>query len=71
MEAEFFIKLWHNHKGKIIGVLGGLVFALFVISFGFLEALFICICIALGFYLGKRIDMKINHRQSTDDIFKN
>ena len=68
--AEFLVNLWHNHKGKILGVLGGLIFAILVISYGFFAALFICLCIAAGFYIGKRIDAKINIRQSVGDIFK-
>jgi len=72
MEAEeFLLNLWRNHKGKIIGALCGLVFALFVISFGFFEALFICLCIAVGLFIGKKIDAKINIRQSVEDIFRN
>jgi uncharacterized membrane protein len=68
--AELLTGLWRDHRGKIIGVIIGLIFALFVISYGFLEALFICLCIAVGLYLGKKIDDKVNIRQSVEDLFR-
>jgi len=69
--AEFLVYIWRNHRGKMIGVALGLIFALFVISYGFFEALFICFCIAVGLYVGKKIDDKMNNRRSSDDIFRN
>jgi uncharacterized membrane protein len=71
MEEGELLKLWRNHKGKILGVAGGLVFAIFVISYGFFKALFICLCIVVGLYVGKKIDAKVNIRQSLEDLFKN
>jgi len=68
--AGLIINLWTNHKGKIIGAAIGLVFALFVISYGFFQALFIFICVAAGIYIGKKIDSKVNIRQSVEDIFR-
>ena len=68
--AELLINLWRNHKGKIIGAICGLIFALFVIIFGFFQALFICICFAAGIYIGKMIDAKVNLRQSVADLLK-
>jgi len=69
--VELLFNIWRNHKGKIIGVIIGLIFAIFVTSFGFFEALFICFCIGAGFFIGKKIDAKVNIRQSMDDIFRN
>ena len=68
--AEILIELWHNHKGKFIGVVCGLIFSLFVISFGFWKALFIFFCILVGFYLGKKVDSKIDIRKSVEDMFR-
>jgi uncharacterized membrane protein len=69
--GELLINLWRNHKGKIIGISCGLVFALFVIRYGFFQALFICLCIAVGLLIGKKIDSKIDIRQSLEDLFRN
>jgi len=44
------------HKGRLIGAGCGLAFALFVHHYGFLWAVFIAICTAAGYFVGKRID---------------
>ena len=69
--AELLIELWRSHRGKIIGVICGLIFALLVIEHGFLKALFICLCILVGLYAGKKIDSKIDIRKSVEDLFRN
>ena len=68
--AEWLIDLWRNHKGKVIGVICGLIFALLVIKYTFLWALFICLCMAAGLFIGKKIDSKVDIRQSVEDLFK-
>jgi len=68
--VELLFELWRSHKGKFIGVICGLIFALFVISYGFWKALFICLCILVGFYLGKKVDSKIDIRKSVEDLFR-
>jgi len=69
--AELLINLWRNHRGKIIGAICGLIFALLVIRFGFMWALFICLCIAVGLFFGKKVDSKIDIRKSVEDLFRN
>ena len=44
------------HRGKLIGVVLGLVFGLFTIMFGFWNTFFLAICIFAGYFLGRRID---------------
>ena len=44
------------HRGKLIGVTLGLIFGLFTIIFTFWSALFLAVCIFIGFFLGRRID---------------
>lgn len=44
--------------GKILGGLLGLVFALLVVNYGFWLSIFIYLCIALGIYIGWRLDMR-------------
>lgn len=56
--------MWENilsellgvHRGKVIGVLLGLIASVLFISFGFWKTLFIAICIAAGYFVGKKID---------------
>jgi uncharacterized membrane protein len=54
--TKLLMEIFITHKGKVIGVLLGLVFGLFTIIFSFWKAIFISICIIIGFYLGKRVD---------------
>jgi uncharacterized membrane protein len=53
---EWLRELAESHRHKIIGGLGGLVFALLVIRFGFLWTLFILLCSGTGYWIGKRLD---------------
>lgn len=56
MNEEWLRELAQNHRYKIIGGLGGLVFALLVIRFGPWWTLFIILCGGLGYWVGKRLD---------------
>lgn len=44
------------HRGKVLGITLGLIFGWFAISYGFFKAVFVTICIFLGFMIGKRVD---------------
>lgn len=52
-----------KHLGKAIGVLLGLIFGWFAIRYGFLKALFVAACAVAGYYIGKRLDEKIDFRE--------
>lgn len=56
MDMEWLRELAVNHRNKVIGGLGGLVFALLVIRFGFFWTLFILLCCGTGYWVGKRLD---------------
>ena len=43
-----------RHKGEVIGGILGLLFALFILLFGFFKTLFIILCIAIGIFVGGR-----------------
>lgn len=58
-----------KHLGKATGVLLGLVFGWFAIKYGFLKALFVAACAVTGYYLGKRLDEKIDFREFILKIF--
>jgi uncharacterized membrane protein len=45
-----------RHRGKVIGTLLGLLFAGIVIALGLLRALFVVVCVAMGFFIGARLD---------------
>jgi len=59
-----FCELWKKDRGKIVGVILGLLFALFVISFGFWQAVFIALCVLIGLSIGKTIDNNGSFKRS-------
>ncbi len=69
--GEVWLELWRNHRGKMIGVLLGFLFGIFVVSFGFWKAVFISLCIALGFWVGRKVDNKYDFKEKISKIFDN
>ena len=65
------IDLWRDHKWAIILAVCGLFFAILAISYSFLKAVFIFLCIGLGIWLGRYLDKKTNLRKSVEDFFRN
>lgn len=57
------------HRGKIFGVLFGVMLALAILIFGFLPTLFVLFCGFLGLLIGIRIDHGIRLRD-VEDFFK-
>lgn len=45
-----------EHRGKVIGIVLGLLAAIMIITYGFWKSLFIIFCIVVGYVIGKRID---------------
>ncbi len=70
MLERFLTIICEEHRGKAIGVAIGLVAAILFLSFGFWRALFIIFCIAIGYFIGKRIDEDKNFDQWIKKIFK-
>ena len=56
MDWEWLRELAQFHRNKVIGGLGGLVFALLIMRFGFLWTGFILLCCGTGYWVGKRLD---------------
>ncbi|HHU63173.1 MAG TPA: DUF2273 domain-containing protein [Clostridiales bacterium] len=57
-----------NNKGKVIGVILGLVFAILVLSIGFFKSLFIALCVFIGYYIGNKFDKKEKFLDFLDKI---
>ncbi|MCR4963598.1 MAG: DUF2273 domain-containing protein [Firmicutes bacterium] len=70
MDDKTILTFLRDHKWTIVCGCIGLVFALCVITYGFWRALFICLCIAAGIFLGKKLDEKWNISESLNQIFK-
>lgn len=67
---EIFQEILKKHLGKVIGVLLGLVFGWFAIKYGFLKALFVLACVVAGYYIGKRLDEKVDFREMLARLFR-
>lgn len=65
MWEELLRDLMENHRGKLIGALIGLVFALLIIRFGFWWSIFITFCVFVGYWLGRRMD---DHKEDLMDV---
>ena len=67
---ELLKNLWANHRGKVIGVIAGLLFAGFVISFGFWRSLFIFFCVGVGLFIGVLVDKENGVVNGIKQVFK-
>ncbi|MGB9663249.1 MAG: DUF2273 domain-containing protein [Moorellaceae bacterium] len=65
MDWDSLLKVWREHHGKISGVGLGLLFGLAVAVLGLGRTLIISFCIAVGYFIGRRID----DRQGLEDIW--
>lgn len=54
--VELIVELLETHRGKVLGVVFGLVVGLLIILFGFWKSLFVIFCIIIGYLLGRRFD---------------
>ncbi|MGI5891370.1 MAG: DUF2273 domain-containing protein [Bacillota bacterium] len=67
--AKLLLYLLENHKGKIIGVILGLLFGICIVAGGFWAAVVILVCILVGYYLGKKSDDKVDFKEVVEKIF--
>lgn len=61
-------EIWHllnQHRGKALGILLGLIFGWFAITYGVLKAIFVALCAGAGFYIGRQFD----HRSRESGFF--
>ncbi|MBE3573122.1 MAG: DUF2273 domain-containing protein [Moorella humiferrea] len=48
--------LWREHRGKLMGISLGLIFGILTAVWGFGKALFIGLCVAGGYFIGRHLD---------------
>lgn len=65
-----FQEILDKHLGKVVGVLLGLVFGWFAIKYGLFKALFVAACAVAGYYIGKRLDEKVDFREMVARLFR-
>ena len=68
MNSKLLAEIWQDHNGKIIGVLVGFVIGILILTFGFFQTLFVALCAAAGYVVGKRIDQKEDIMEILDKL---
>ncbi|MCG0277618.1 MAG: DUF2273 domain-containing protein [Thermanaeromonas sp.] len=56
MGKDELLKIWREHRGKILGLALGLLFGLAVAAWGLLKTLFIVFCMMVGYFIGRGLD---------------
>lgn len=67
----FFSKMWQEQRGATLGIIIGVLFACFVLFFGFWQSIFLILSGLIGFLIGARIDSKEDFQKMTKRIFGN
>ncbi|HUW64312.1 MAG TPA: DUF2273 domain-containing protein [Spirochaetia bacterium] len=63
---EFF----GRHRGKVVGVVLGLLFGLLLVTWGFFKTVFVALCVVLGYLIGKRLDDHFDFRDILNRFFR-
>lgn len=63
-------EIMEKHLGKVLGILLGLIFGWFAIKYGLFKAVFVLLCALAGYYIGKRLDDKVDFREVFSRYFK-
>lgn len=70
MLTKFLEEILKNHRGKAFGVIIGLVFGWFAINYGLFKAVFVTLCIGVGYFLGKGVDENFDFRGALSRLFR-
>lgn len=58
MWNEILNDLWRVYRGRLLGSVFGLFIGAMFLLLGFLQTIFLLICISAGFFIGNKIDKK-------------
>ncbi len=58
MWNEILNDLWRIYRGRLLGSVFGLFIGAMFLILGFLQTIFLLICISAGFFIGNKIDKK-------------
>lgn len=70
MFEKMILYLITEHRGKVIGIILGLLASILFINYGFWRSIFVIICILLGYFIGKKIDDNTNLEVWIKNLFK-
>ncbi|GAQ26124.1 MULTISPECIES: DUF2273 domain-containing protein [Tepidanaerobacter] len=66
---NFLQELWAEHRNEIIGCIIGVLIGIMILAVGFLKTLFIVLCGAIGYYVGKYLSGDKDIREKVNNIF--
>lgn len=58
MWNEILNDLWRVYRGRLLGSVFGLFIGAMFLILGFLQTIFLLICMSAGFFIGNKIDKK-------------
>ena len=58
MWNEILNDLWRVYRGRLLGSVFGLFIGAMFLILGFLQTIFLLMCISAGFFIGNKIDKK-------------
>ena len=58
VDNDILNDIWNNYRGRLFCSAFGLFVGVMVLWLGFFQALFLMICIGIGFFIGYKLDMK-------------
>jgi uncharacterized membrane protein len=61
MDKNKLLEFFNENRGAILGSSAGFIIAIVVLFMGFFQALFLFICVGVGYYLGKRFPEDKEH----------
>lgn len=70
MLEKLFLYVVTEHRGKVIGILLGLLASILFISYGFWRTIFVIACIVAGYFIGKKIDESASFEIWLKSLFK-
>lgn len=53
----FWKEMWESHRGRLVGVVGGILFGYIYLIAGFWNMLFFALLVFIGYTFGKRKDL--------------
>lgn len=54
--TDFFAALWETHRGRMVGVVVGLLIGIMFLTLGFFRTVFLLFLMGAGYMLGSHID---------------
>ena len=70
MLNDILADIWNNYRGRLLCSVFGLFVGVMVLWLGFFQALFLLLCIGLGFFIGYKLDMKEDLMEWLDRLKK-